>query len=96
MIFWSNKSFLKADDLLLLFLPKKFFSILGVAHNVMTSFQCKLGPKKTIVKRFYQLFFRTTGLQHKLLILYPLNIFDWKSAKKSKAGVVFGAKIGPN
>ena len=46
---------------------------------------------------FYQLFFRTAGLQHKLLILIVSpNIFHWKSAKESKVGVVFGAKFGPN
>ena len=36
-----------------------------VAHNDPFSD----GSKKTIFKRFYQLLFRTAGLQHKLLIL---------------------------
>ena len=66
-----------------------------MAHNDLFSVQ--IGSKKTIFKRFYQLFFRTAGLQHKLLILIVSpNIFYWKSAKKSKVGVVFGAKFGPN
>ena len=68
-------------------------SILGVAHNDLF---VEIGSKKTF-KRFYQLFFRTAGLQHKLLILIVSpNIFHWKSAKESKVGVVFGAKFGPN
>ena len=94
MIFWSN-FFLKADDLLLLILSKKFFSILGVAYN--DPFSVQIGSKKTIFKRFYQLFFRTAGLQHKLsiLIVFP-NIFPWKSAKESKLGMVFVANFGPN
>ena len=58
---------MKADDLLLLFLSKKFFSILGVVHNNLFSVQ--IGSEKTIFKRFYQLFFETSGLQHKLLII---------------------------
>ena len=40
---------------------------MGVAHNDPSFVQ--IGPKKTIFKRFYQLFFRTTGLQHKVLVL---------------------------
>ena len=59
---------------------------MGVAHN--DPIFVKIGPK------FYQLFFRTAGLQQKLLILIKSpNTFHWKSAKKSKVGVVFG-KIG--
>ena len=58
---------MKADDLLLLFLSKNFFSILGVVHNNLFSVQ--IGSEKTIFKRFYQLFLRTSGLQHKLLLL---------------------------
>ena len=57
----------------------------------------KIRPNKTIFKRFYQLFFKTTGLQHNLLILIESpNIFHWKSAKRSKVGPVFGAKFGQN
>ena len=74
---------------------KKNFFILGVVNN--DPFSMQIGLKKTIFKRFYQLFFRTAGLQHKLLILIVSpNIFHWKSAKESKVGVVFGAKFGPN
>ena len=65
---------------------------MGMAHN--DPIFVKIGPKKTIFKTFYQLFFRTAGLQQKLLILIKSpNTFHWKSAKKSKVGVVFG-KIG--
>ena len=46
---------------------KKLFSILGSAHNDPIFVQ--IGSNKTIFKRFYQLVFRTAGLQHKLLIL---------------------------
>ena len=64
-------------------------------------FLVQIGPQKTIFKRFYNIFFffffKTNGLQHKLLILTESpKIFQWKSAKKSKVGVVFGAKVGPN
>ena len=60
----------------------------------MIPFWCKLIPK-TIFKRFYQFFFRTTGLQHKLLkLLESPNIFHWRSTKKSKVGVVCRAKFG--
>ena len=74
---------------------QKKFQILGVAHN--NPFSVQIGSKETIFKRFYQLFFRTAGLQHKLsiLIVFP-NIFHWKSAKESKLGMVFAANFGPN
>ena len=62
----------------------------------MTPF-CVNKAQKTIFKTFYQLFFGTTGLQPKLLILIESpNIFHWKSAKKSNVGVVGGVKCGPN
>ena len=67
-----------------------------MAHNVCNDpFFVQIGPIKTLIfKRCYQLFFRTTRLQHKFLILIESpNTFHWKSAKKSKVGVVFG-KIG--
>ena len=74
---------------------KKIFFILGVVHD--DPFSMQIGSKKTIFQRFYQLFFRTAGFQHKLLILIvSSNIFHWKSVKESKVGVVFGEKIGPN
>ena len=82
----------------MLFLPKRLFSILGEAHN--ETIFVDIGPKKTIFKRFYQLFFRTIGLQHKLLTsIEPPSIFHWKSAKKSKVAVALGqnlGKLGPN
>ena len=66
-----------------------------MAHN--DPFFVQIGHKKTIFKKFYQLFFRTTGLQHKLLKLSESpNIFHWKSAKKGIVHVVFGVKFGPN
>ena len=60
----------------------------------------QIGPQKTIFKRFYQLFFRTNGLQHKLLkLIESPNIFNWKSAKKKQSGCgLWGkiwAKLGP-
>ena len=64
-----------------------------MAHNDLF---VEIESKKTF-KRFYQLFFRTAGLQQKLLILIVSpNIFHWKSAKESNVGMVFGAKCGPN
>ena len=77
------------------FCQKRSFSILGVTHN--DPFSVQIGSEKAFFKRFYQLFFRTAGLQHKLLILIVSpNIFHWKSAKESKVGVVFVAKFGSN
>ena len=56
---------------------------------------CANWAQKTIFKRFYQRLFATTGLQHKLLkLIESPDIFHRKSAKKSKVGVVFGAKFG--
>ena len=54
MIFWENKKFLKADDLLLLFLPKKMFLLLGVANNDPLFVQ--IGPKKQFLKGFTNFF----------------------------------------
>ena len=59
----------------------------------------KIGPKKQFLEMFYQLFFRTAGLQHQVSLLISIespNICHWKSASKSKVGVVFGAKFGPS
>ena len=43
------------------------------------------------------MFFRTTGMKQRLLILIESpNIFYWKSTKTKKVGVVLGAKFGPN
>ena len=52
---------MKADDLLLLFLPKNFFSIW--AWSIMISFLCKLGLKKQFLRgftRFFQNFWIVT------------------------------------
>ena len=45
--------------------------------------------------RFYQLFFRNAGLQHKLLVLTEsTNILYWKSAKKVKWAWSLGQNLG--
>ena len=76
------------------FCQKQLFFVLVVAHN--DPFFVQIGPKKHFLRGF-PIFFRTNGLQHKLLILIESpSIFHWKSAKKSKLGVVFEAKFGPN
>ena len=63
----------------------------------MTPFLCKLGPKNDFVRGFTNFFSDLLDWQHKLLILIVSpNTFHWKSAKKSKVGVVFEAKFGPN
>ena len=53
---------------------------MSVAHN--DPFSVQIGFKKTIFKRIYQLFFRTVGLQHKLLTLITavqiIRIWKWK------------------
>ena len=54
MIFWSNKNFLKADDLLLFFLPKKSVFILGVAHA--DPFVVQIGVQKAIYRGFTNFF----------------------------------------
>ena len=65
------------------FCQKKKFSILGVVHK--NPFSVQIGSKKTIFKRFYQLFLRTAGLQHKLLILIvSLTYFIGNQSKKVK------------
>ena len=77
--------FLKTDDLLVISAIKVVFHF------------CTNWAQKTNFLEVLPIFFRTIGLQHKLLILieYP-NIFHWKSAKKRKVGLVFGATCGPN
>ena len=61
------------------------------AWPIMTSFLCK----KAIFKRFCQIFFGTTRMQHKLLILTESpNIFYWKSAKKGKQMWSLGQNLG--
>ena len=75
MIFWYNKQFLKADDLLFLLKPKKIVFHFG------------RGPKfsSLVWPKVYQIFFRTARLQRKLLLLIESsNIFHWKSEKEGK------------
>ena len=76
------------------FCQQKLFFILGVGHNDL--FFCKVGPKSKLLEILpHFFFFRTTGLQHKLLILIESpNIFHWKSAKKESGCSLFGAKFG--
>ena len=57
MIFWENKKFLKADDLLFCFfisVKKKKFFILGVAHADL--FVVQMGPKKQFLEVFPNFF----------------------------------------
>ena len=52
----------------------------------MTIFLVQIGPKKTIFLKGLLIFFSTTELQHKLLILIEsTNIFHWKSTKKKES-----------
>ena len=61
---------------------------------IMTPF-CANWAQKTIFKRFYQLFFGTTGLQHKLLILIEFpNITHRKSNKKGNWVWSAGQNLG--
>ena len=70
------------------------FFILGMAHNDL--FFVQIGPKKTILKRFYQLFQNTNGLQHKLLMFIESPNILLEINQKNKVCVVFGAKFEPN
>ena len=66
------------------FWGKILFFILGVAHG-----------DPIFAKRFYQIFFRTSRFQLKLLkSIESLNIFHWKPAKKINMGVVLGQNLG--
>ena len=62
---------MKVYDLLLLFLQKKMFFVLGMAHTDLFFLQggSKNGSKNGNIKWFYHYYFRTTGLQLQLLIL---------------------------
>ena len=85
--------FLKAQDLLLLFLKKKCFFVVGIAHGDLIFAQVE--PKNSNFQRFQQNSFRSTGFQLKFLILIRLsNIFHQKPAKKIKLGVVLGQHLG--
>ena len=89
-----KKKFLKAYDLVLLFLKKKIFFGVAHAHGVPSHF-CTRQVKKWHFSGVLTNFFRTTGLQLKLLILIASpNIFHWKPAEKIKVGVVLGQNVG--
>ena len=82
------KSFWKLMICCCYFCPQNFFFILWVAHN--DSFFCaNCGKKSNFFKALpIFFFFRTAGVQHKVLILigFP-NIFHWKPAKKPRKWV---------
>ena len=66
-----------------------------MAHN--DPFSIQIGSKKTIFKRFYQLFFffKTAGFQHNLLILIvSSNIFIGNQSKKVKWVWSLGQTLG--
>ena len=80
-----NKKFVKAYDLVFVISLRKLFFVLGTARG--GPFLHELGPKMVI----YQISFKTTGLQWKLLILIESpNIFYWKTAKIDKVFLVLG------
>ena len=57
----------------------------------------KVGPKSNfleILPIFFYFFFRTTVLQHKLLILNPLTYFNGNQQKKEGGCGLSGAKFG--
>ena len=90
--FHKIKSFWELMICFCYFCLKKFFPVR--TWPIMSHFFANW-TKKTIFKRFYQLFFRTAGLQYKLLILIESpNIFHWKSAKKVKWVWSFGQTLG--
>ena len=65
---------------------------MGVAHS--DTFFAQVGPKNDNFYRFYQIIFRTTGLQLNLLILIKFShIFHWKPAKKKTKWVWSWGKI---
>ena len=67
---------------------------MGVAHNDPFSVQINWVQKNNF-EEVLPAFFRTAGLQHKLLILIvSSNIFYQKPAKESKVDVVFA--LGQN
>ena len=96
MIF-DEKKFLKAYDLVLLFLKKSCFFVLGMAHG--DPIFAQVGPKMVIFRGFSKKNFRTTGFQLKLLILIESptrcapNIFHRKPVKKKSKWVWSWGKI---
>ena len=84
MIFWENNKFREPDDLLLLFLAKNLFFILGMTHN-NAFFSANLTKKEWFLEVLPIYFSKTTGFQHKLLkLIESLNLFHWKSTKRRK------------
>ena len=64
-----------------------------MAHN--DPFLFKSGSKKQSLEVLPIFFFRTTGLQHKLLtLLESPNIFHWKSAEKGEWVRSLGQNLG--
>ena len=54
-------------------------------------------PKIIFLEVLFTFFFRATGLQQRLLILFESpNILYWKLTKEKKVGVVLRAKFAPN
>ena len=72
---------------------KNCFFVWGMAH---TDLFCASWVQKWQFLEVLPIFFRTTKLQLKLLILIESpNIFHWESAKK-QSGCGLGTKFGPN
>ena len=98
MIFCQNRKFLKAYNLVLLFLRKinVFYFGRGSWHGD-TFFASKLGRKMGIFRGFSKGFFTTTGFQLKFLILteFPKHI-SFKTSKIIQSGCGLGAKLRPN
>ena len=83
------------DDLLLLFLLKTIFP--SWVWPIITAFLCKLGPKKQFLRGFTHFFSELLhcNTSYYLILIVSPNIFHWKSAKKTKVGVVFvGQNLG--
>ena len=54
----------------------------------------QVGPPKIAISRGFTTYFKTTGLQLKLLVLIESpNIFHGKTKKKNKVGVVMGKNL---
>ena len=65
----------------------------------MTPFFVQTGPKKHFLRDFIPTFFQNYWIAAQVIDIISIespNIFHWKSAKKSKVDVVFGAKFGSN
>ena len=85
---------MKAYDLILLFLQKKLFFVLGVAHG--DPIFAQVGQKNGNFQRFLATT-GTTGFQLRLLMLSESpNIFHQKPGRRNQIGCSLGAKFGPN